>query len=90
MFIPVRIPQNQSFGPIFPLKLNSNLSSDILVSTRYKECLEWLNSAIQLENKPIQPFKWDFEGRWLEIFYFLFGLAVMKDQRSDAVVIQFE
>ena len=47
MFISVSIPQNQSFGPIFPLKLNSNLSSDILVSTRYKECLKWLNSAIQ-------------------------------------------
>lgn len=47
MFISVSILQNQSFGPIFPLKLNSNLSSDILVGTRYKECLKWLNSAIQ-------------------------------------------
>ena len=68
MFISVSIPQNQSFGPIFPLKLNSNLSSDILVSTRYKECLEWLNSAIQLENKPIQHFKWDSWNFWFLIW----------------------
>lgn len=60
MFILVSILQNQSFSPIFPLKLNSNLSSDILLSTKYKECLEWINSAIQLENKPIQYFKMRF------------------------------
>ena len=75
MFNLLSIPPYQLFSSMFPLKLNSNLSSNILES----------NSAIQLKISLSSTFINEKKN-----FNFIFGLAVMKDQRSDAVVIQFE